>query len=166
MNKRNLKAVLVVLLFLVAAFSTLRTFAYWDNLQTGSDSIVELGEGTRIVVSANNIIPEGKKFVPLNAVLGVDDVKEIELNYTVKLSKATLEDLKLVVEATNVKIGNNESLGELLDIVVLHEEFLNSEEVVVTVLVRMNPLPDEATYLAVRNQVISFDLVFSAQNVA
>lgn len=161
-----MKVVLIVLLFLVAAFSTLRTFSYWDNLQTGSDSIVELGEGTRIVVSANNIIPEGKKFVPLNAVLGVDDVKEIELEYTVKLSKATLEDLKLVVEATNVKIGNNETLGELLDIVILHEAFLNSEEVVVTVLVRMNPLPDEATYLAVRNQVISFDLVFSAHSVA
>lgn len=161
-----MKVVLIVLLFLVAAFSTLRTFAYWDNLQTGSDSIVELGEGTRIVVSANNIIPEGKKFVPLNAVLGVDDVKEIKLTYTVKLSKATLEDLKLVVEATNVKIGENETLGELLDIVILHETFLNNEEVVVTVLVRMNPLPDEATYLAVRNQVISFDLVFSAYSVA
>lgn len=165
MKKRSIKVIFVALLFLVAAFTTLRTFAYWDNLQTGNDSTVELGEGTRLVVSANNIIPEGKKFVPLNAVLGVHDINTIELTYTVKLSKTTLEDLELVVEATNVKIGENNQLGHILSIEIVQDERINSEEVVVTILVRMNPIEDYATYLAIRNQMISFDLVFTANVV-
>lgn len=161
MKKTLLSIALLLLLVLVTGAS----FAYWDQLQkTEADQTVALGEGSTVVVNAVATPEEGKKLVPANVMMGPNDVTSVTLTYNVHLTKAAASARTFTVTAANVEINNSNVNAGLVNIdITKASETVNTDDVLVTVVVTLTEPDTEAEYNAIVNQPITFDLLFSVQ---
>ncbi len=159
MKKKILALIALLLLF----GGTTVAFAYWDNLEQTQNETLIIGEGVTLEVAAVATAPVGKVLVPSEALLKANDVTEIVLTYNVKLDQAVVTAPNLSVVASNVEINSVNTYASLVNIdIVLGTPTVNDADVLVTVTVSLDDVPDAATYLAIANQAITFDLTFTA----
>lgn len=177
MKKRNLKegnkmirpfdrnklllsiGVLIVSVMMIISF----TYAYWDRLVGNETEVLNIGEGVELVVEAVAIAPEGKTLIPETAVMKPNDVKSIILTYNVRLDKSVVNDLELTINASNVKIGGLEGYSELVNIVIDSEmNNINDSNILVSVTISLLEPDSLEDYEIIKNQEISFDLIFTA----
>ena len=159
MKKKILALIALLLLF----GGTTVAFAYWDNLEQTQNETLIIGKGVTLEVAAVATAPVGKVLVPSEALLKANDVTEIVLTYNVKLDQAVVTAPNLSVVASNVEINSVNTYASLVNIdIVLGTPTVNDADVLVTVTVSLDDVPDAATYLAIANQSITFDLTFTA----
>ena len=156
------KVIIAAALFFVIGGSTL-AYAWWDSLDKTQSETIAIGQGVTLRVAAVATAPSGKVLVPADAVLKADDVTSVVLTYNVNLDLAVVDALTLNVSATNVKIGGSAENAGLVGIAISQSAAtVNDADVLVTVTVTLSEPADIATYMAVINQSITFDLVFEA----
>lgn len=158
------KKLTVLLLAIFALGGTVTAYSWWDTLQETQSETLTIGEGTDLTLNAVATAPAGKVLVPAGVVMKANDVDSITLTYNVKLDQTVLSDLTLDVVASNVLVGGAAANAGLVDINITHAGAVNGSDVLVTVVVTLNEPADEATYNAVINEAITFDLTFTAIN--
>ncbi len=161
--KKRLIVVLAVLFLLFG--STTIAYSYWDNLQqSDTDITVSAGHGVSLNVSVNSALPAGVHLIPAAAqVVKANDVQQVNFSYDVNLSEALASDLTLTVTPQNVLIGGSSTYASLVNIVVTPASTaINSTTVVVSVTVTLSEPADQTAYDAVKDQNITFDLLFEA----
>ena len=99
----------IVALAIVAFGGTVSAYAWWDTLEVTQNEVLEIGEGTDLVVEVNTSAPVGKVLVPSGVVLGINDVNEIVLSYDLNLSKEAQSALTLNTSVSNVEIDGDDS---------------------------------------------------------
>ncbi len=160
--KRKLLAVLIITLLFAG---TGVAYGYWDNLVVEENNVtLTVGKGVTLSVTVDSAIPAGKVLVPSGAVLKANDLTQIQFSYTVKLDQTTNSDLNLSVVADNVKINGSTDNAGLVNITITDDNSgkVNSSDVTVTITVTLTEPSDLATYQAIYDQAITFDLTFTA----
>lgn len=171
MNKKIVHITFILILILLLTYLTASTFAIWDKLTKSNNEIIEIGTGT-ILTKQVKIDGRNGKLVPKTCVLGPEDVHEVIFQYELKLSKETVKDLDLDVKIVNVKIGGRESLGKYVIIetfginnneLVFQEQFVvNKNGTTVVLKICILEVDDQQIYELIKNQQITFDVVFTA----
>ena len=153
---------LVVLFLLVIGLGT-SIYAYWNILTQNKDINLPIGEATELKVSLADYIPTGKTLVPTGEVLWTNTQTDIiTITYDVNLDGYTSEqDLVLNVAAQNVLIGNDATYANLIDINFAYDININSAIEQVTVTITLIEPTNITEYDAIKNQNITFTLVFS-----
>ena len=156
------KIVIAIALLFVVGGSSL-AYAWWDSLDKTQSETLSIGQGVTLRVAAVATAPAGKVLVPADAVLKADDVTSIVLTYNVDLDLTVVDPLDLSVTATNVEVGGSTANASLVNISISQSSAtVNDADVLVTVTVTLSQPADFATYVAVINKTISFDLLFAA----
>ena len=127
------------------------------------NEIINIGEGTTLVVQAVAGVPSGKVLVPADTVMKANDVDKIVLTYNVKLNKTALTDLNLNVTWSNIKIGDDyDTNANLVNINIIPElSTVNSTDVLVTVTVTLTEPATQEIYNVIKNKLITVTLTFS-----
>lgn len=142
------------------------SYAYWDSLSSRHENDIEVGEGMNLTVSETVAAPEGKTLVPNTAILGVNDINKIELEYDTVLNKESDEPLTLVVTFENVTLGDSNEYSNLVVINITKEsETISTTASKVFVTITLNEPSDENTYHAIKNKEITFTLNFSVEKM-
>ena len=157
--KVRTKNLLLIVFVLMLIATTGITFAYWDNLNSKDSSVLEIGEGTKVLIH-DVFDSDGKMLVPLGALMGINDVDKIVKEYEVELTKVSQEPLYLSVKVSNFKIGNIEYDG-LVNINIIHDGIITDKEKV-TLEFTMNNL--DMDYSQIYNKEITFSVEFSVQS--
>jgi hypothetical protein len=158
-----LKKVIIVLAIALAIGGSAMAYAWWDNLSATQNETIVIGEGVTLQVAAVATAPAGKVLVPEGTVLKADDVTSIVQTYNVKLDLQVVDPLSLSVTASNVLIGGSATNAGLVGIAITQSaSTVNDADVLVTVTVTLSEPADFATYTAIINQSITFDLAFEA----
>lgn len=156
------KLIAVIALVLVLGGSAL-AYSWWDSLAVTENETLTIGQGVTLQVSAVATAPAGKVLVPSGVVLKADDVTSVVLTYNVKLDLAAVTALNLSVTSSNVQIGGSTANASLVNIAISQaSSTVNDTDVLVTVTVTLSQPADLATYTAVINKAITFDLAFTA----
>ena len=174
------RATLVIALVMLMFVGTGTAFAYWDSgFEQMNSDVINIGVGATLEVEQTVTPPAGKFLVPLGAFMGTNDVNEVVFTYTINLNKAG----RVAITATDIKINNDFLNNEL----VLIDMYVTAPgltpvstltvdliqvapccevyEAEVTVKVMLLEPIDEAQYLQVINQPITFVLEFSAEEI-
>ncbi len=153
----------IVALAIVAFGGTVSAYAWWDTLEVTQNEVLEIGEGTDLVVEVNTSAPVGKVLVPSGVVLGINDVNEIVLSYDLNLSKEAQSALTLNTSVSNVEIDGDDSYASYVNIdITPSSTSINNGVITVTVTITLTEPLTEAIYDEIINADISFDLTFNA----
>ncbi len=156
LSYKNLISCAVIVL-LLATISL--TVAFWDNLTAKDDSKIEVGVGT--VVTVNEVLAGSeKKLIPLGAILGKNDTREITKEFDVILSKSLSEAMYLDVKVDEIFIGEEEYDG-LINVEIVSNPKIISEEKVKLIFTMNN---FDFDYSKVQNQKIRYSVHFSVTN--
>lgn len=161
--RRKLLSLLVVIL--LAFFATVGvTYAYWNMLVRTETPIVTISEGDEIIV---NVTTEGSgKLIPVGQIPTAGEVTSIVFEYEVSINQPASDALAttLTVDVQNVLIGGVSTYASLANIVVTPDPLptLSTTAVTVTVTITLTEPSDQVAYDAIKNQNITFDLVFTA----
>ena len=150
----------VAALILVMLGSSATAFAYWNSLQDTADVTVPIGEGVTLEVDLGTETPG--VLVPEDRALVAGQVEEVVITYTVRLDKQTISSLNFSVVYSNVLIGGSTDHAGLVNIDIQNPTTINNDWVTVTITVTLTEPADQATYLAIINQNITFTLTFTA----
>lgn len=162
MKKSKLYISIFTILIALSAIVQI-SYAFWDSLNTSSNEDVIIGEGMELAVTETVSVPEGKTLVPEGAILGINDINEIVLEYNCVLNKESVEPLTLFVTYENVKIGGSSDYSDLVNINLSKAYAITGEVTKVIVTITLNEPIDENIYHAIKNQTINFDLNFSVE---
>jgi len=159
MVKKLFAALLVAILIGGSTFA----YSWWDNLTQTQEETISIGEGVTLTVSAVAEVPAGKYLVPAGVVLKANDIEEVVLTYNVMLDQATIDDLNLDVQSSNVLIGGESTHSSLVNIdISLASSTVNNSNVLVTVTVTLDQPATLEIYNLIVSQSITFDLTFTA----
>ena len=159
MTKRFSSLLLLFVLFISLSVSA---FAYWNLLNKEDNINIDIGQGTELYVSVATY-SNNKQLVPVGQVLWADtQTDEITISYSVNLIGYTsTSNLILNVAAEDILIGGESTHKILVLITYNYVPTVNSpiQSVIITVKLGM---PTESEYHAIKNQDITFKLVFTA----
>lgn len=156
-----IKKLAIAFVVLLAMGGTVSAFAWWDTLQETQSETLIIGEGNDLVVSVN-VGATGDKLIPTGMALASGEVNSITLTYNVNLSKTSAANLTFSVLASNVLINGLAANAGLVVIAIDAPVVLNNGVSGVTVVITLSEPTTEAIYNLVKNQNITFDLIFSA----
>ena len=177
MNKKKLKISIIISLVILMLGLTYTSFAFWDQLTKSDDITVNIGEGKKIDVSFVMAPEEGKTLIPVGAVLGPDDVSEVNVKIKVVLDNEVVNPLKLEVTKTQVLIDGVTTHAGLINVIISKDkEFiqLKNDDVIVDVVITLTEpsigppsgYPDAdaaiAAYEAIKNKEVKITLTFTA----
>jgi hypothetical protein len=174
---------IIILLIIGLAFTSTAAVAYWNDVNTNSNVVIEFGgeqANLQIVESGDSftgtLVPDGKAFF-------IGEYEEATFTYTVSVDKELVQSVNLIVEAIEIQIGGSTEYAHLVEIIIngtkdLHTNELFNSDVEITVLVRLiEPLdlsevenPEDANvedsvaaYNAIKGEDLSFTLSFSVE---
>jgi hypothetical protein len=144
--------------FIFIFFSATTAFNYWNESQNEIqfNNINQLAQTVDIV---NLTAPTGKTLVPMGAVLGINDVDNIEYHYIVK----TTQEGNISVQAKNVTLTNNGNSysGQNILLFTYKTQKIDDTHQDVLVNISMQMPKNESQYNILRNSSISLQLEFS-----
>ena len=184
-GKRIVPVVIIILLVIALGFTSTAAFAYWQDVSRVGNVVIRYdGEDANLIVEqvsaefTGRLVPEGYIFFE-------GEVDEVTFEYEVSIDKTLVQTMNLVVEAIEVKIGETDEYGHLVDVQVgpakdeFEYEIFNSV-VTVRITVRLlEPIDEaeavergldlglvnvddsEAAYNIIRGETISFKINFS-----
>ncbi len=127
------KKLFIVLLLLYLCFNIALGILFWRNTTKAESLYLRLGENDSIEVVEVLSCPD-KTLIPITAIAKDNDVKEVILQYNVKLNTKTVKEVELNVEAINVMIGESLELGSLVNFEIIKvREIANKLNAQVTV---------------------------------
>ncbi len=134
--------IIIIILMIALGFTSTAAFAYWTDVSTLSNLVIEFqGEDVNLVVQETNQPFEGK-LVPEGHVYFEGEVDQVIFQYDVSVDKTLVNSMNLVVEAIDVKIGGFEDYEHLVDIQIGNGDrtFVNelfNSTVTITITVRL-----------------------------
>jgi hypothetical protein len=183
LKARHIQIIIIILLIVGLAFTSTAAVAYWNDVNTNSNVIIEFGgEQASLEITetgtafTGTLVPEGHAFF-------LGEKESATFVYTVSIDKTLVKSVNLIVEAIEVKIGDSTDYAHLVDIQINgtkdeHTNELFNSEVVITVVIRLlepldvseveDPLlanveDSVAAYNAIRGQDLSFTLSFTVE---
>ena len=181
LKARHIQIIIIILLIVGLAFTSTAAIAYWNDVNTNSNVIIEFGgEQASLQITetgtsfTGTLVPEGQAVF-----LGEKELATFV--YTVSIDKTLVKSVNLIVEAIEVKIGDSTEYAHLVEIMINgtqdeHTNELFNSEVVITVVIRLlepldlteveDPLlanvdDSVAAFEAINGQDLSFTLSFT-----
>jgi len=164
MKRLKRKLVLAFIVMLFAFVSTVGvTYAWWNMLTHTESEQVELGEGDTIIVSET--LAGTGILIPVGQTPTGSEVTEVIFTYDVSINIEALEagTTTLSVSAENVLIGGDSTHSALVNFSITGPTELTETPGTITVTVTLTEPTDQATYEAIKNQIVTFDLVFTIE---
>ncbi|MGI6710845.1 MAG: hypothetical protein ACOX4W_05320 [Bacilli bacterium] len=156
------KKLFIVLLLIYLCFNIALGILFWRSTTKAESLYLRLGENDSIEVVEVLSCPD-KTLIPITAIAKDNDVKEVILQYNVKLNSKTVKEVELNVEAINVMIGESLELGSLVNFEIIKvREIANKLNAQVTVKVTLSEPKDYLEYESVVNKPIKFTVKLSA----
>ena len=142
-------------------------FAWWDSLTVEENNVtIGIGEGVTLQVVLDPAASTDE-LVPAGVVAQPGQTTSYVLTYNVDIDNTIDEVLDLVVTASNVQVNGDSVLGAYINVDITDDNSgtIQNGTVVVTVTVTldMDSSTPSADVTAVKNQDITFDLTFEAQ---
>ncbi len=141
-GRRSLQLIIIVLLIIALGFTSSAAFAYWTDVSSLSNLVIEFeGENANLVILETSDAFEGK-LVPHGYVYFEGEVDQVIIQYDISVDKTLVNSMNLIIEATDIKIGGVTDYEQLVDIKIgngdryLVNELFNSV-VTITVTVRL-----------------------------
>lgn len=161
-RKIRRKRLSIVLLLLYLCFNIALGILFWNSTAKAESLYLRLGEKDSIEVVEVLSCPD-KTLIPITAIAKDNDVKEVILQYNVKLNSKTVKEVELNVETINVMIGESLELGSLVNFEIIKvRETDNKLNAQVTVKVTLSEPKDYLEYTKVINKPIKFTVKLSA----
>ena len=148
-GKKIVPIVVIVLLVIALGFTSSAAFAYWQDVSRVSNVVIRFdGEDANLIVEpvsdefTGRLVPEGFVFFE-------GEVEEVIFEYEVSIDKELVQTMNLIVEAIEIKIGETDQYGHLVDVQIgpdkdkFEYEIFNST-VIVRIVVRLLEPIDEA----------------------
>ena len=148
-GKKIVPIVVIVLLVIALGFTSSAAFAYWQDVSRVSNVVIRFdGEDANLIVEpvsdefTGRLVPEGFVFFE-------GEVEEVIFEYEVSIDKELVQTMNLIVEAIEIKIGETDQYGHLVDVQIgpdkdkFEYEIFNST-VIVRIVVRLFEPIDEA----------------------
>ncbi|MCD4827407.1 MAG: hypothetical protein K8Q99_06510 [Acholeplasmataceae bacterium] len=171
LKARHIQIIIIILLIVGLAFTSTAAIAYWNDVNTNSNVIIEFGgEQASLQITetgtsfTGTLVPEG------NAIFDGEH-ETATFVYTVSIDKTLVKSVNLVVEAIEVKIGDSTEYAHLVDIMINgtkdeHTNELFNSEVVITVVIRLIEPLDESEvdpeFANVEDSVLAFETIKGA----
>ncbi|MGE4321247.1 MAG: hypothetical protein AB7E61_07345 [Acholeplasmataceae bacterium] len=186
-KRKGLQLIIILLLAITLGFTSTAAFAYWTSTELSSNVKIDFTEENASLVINETSDQFSGMLVPKNYAWFEGEVEEVTITYEVSVDKTLVKEVNLVVQATNVMIGDSETYGNLVNVTingvqnVSTNDLFNSKVLVTVVVTILEPIDSEeanmkgldeslvnvddsvAAYEAIHGQTISFDLVFSVQ---
>ena len=173
--------VLILVVFLLFATTSIG-FAVWDNTDTTFDDTIIIGDGASLVVVPITERPSDVYWVPLGAFRGKNDIdhylyefnvvfnKEGRLNVALQNSLLGEDPFDLLDAKIYLSLEDLEAAEEVLSIDLVEEgPYFDEEEGVfnlkVYVKVFFNEPESEEVYDMIRNNEVSFEIHFKAEDL-
>lgn len=159
--KRKLIATFIVMIFALAA-SVGTTYAWWNMLSQTEPEQVELGEGDEIIVSET--LTGSGILIPSTETPTGSEVTEVVFTYEVSANQEAIEAevTDLTVVAQNILIGGDNTYASLVNIdITPNTGTVSGTPITVTVTITLDEPADQTAYEAIKNQIITFDIVFT-----
>ncbi len=141
--------VIIIMLLIGLGFTSTAAFAYWQDISQIGNVVIRFdGEDAELQVVevhdqfVGRLVPEGYVYFE-------NEVDQVVFQYEVSIDKPLVQSMNLIVEAINVKIGDEDTYAHLVDITISTEknsftyELFNTK-VIVTVVVRLLEPIDQA----------------------
>jgi len=183
-KRKVVQIAITAMLLLSLSFTTTAVFAYWREVNVENLVFVHvIGESGELILTNLNDELEGQ-LVPEGRAYFVGDVEEVILTYTVGVSKELINEMDLIITATNVLISDDDTYSHLIDIEILGSKdqaviAMYLDIVMITIRVRLiepidlaealefgldesrvNVEDSVAAYNAIKGQEITFGLNF------
>lgn len=186
-KRKGLQLIIILLLAITLGFTSTAAFAYWTSTELSSNVKIDFTEENASLVINETSDQFSGMLVPMNYAWFEGEVEEVTITYEVSVDKTLVKEVNLVVQATNVMIGDSETYGNLVNVTingvqnVSTNDLFNSKVLVTVVVTILEPIDSEeanmkgldeslvnvddsvAAYQAIHGQTISFDLIFSVQ---
>lgn len=166
MRKKGTSKFLIVLnSLLLLLLVSVGVFAVWDSLREERSKGIAVGVGLDLTVTESVSITG--TLIPVGNRLGVGEVNEIELIYTVSINKNLAADATLNVRAVNKLIGGQSENSNLVKVKIEPSSTTIKDKatsVTVKVTVTLTEPSSQEIYDAVAGKVITFDLIFEIPN--
>jgi hypothetical protein len=159
--KRKLIATFIVMMFALVATVGV-TYAWWNMLQQTESETVTLGQGDEIIVSET--LAGTGILIPATQTPTGAEVTEVVFTYDVSANQEAVDAgvINLTVVAQDILIGGDPTHAGLVNIVITpNATTVSTTPTEVTVTITLTEPADQATYEAIKNQVITFDIVFT-----
>jgi hypothetical protein len=181
LKARHIQIIIIILLIVGLAFTSTAAIAYWNDVNTNSNVIIEFGgEQASLQITETGTSFTGT-LVPEGQAVFLGEKEEATFVYTVSIDKTLVKEVNLIVEAIEVKIGDSTEYAHLVDIQIngskdIHTNELFNSEVVITVVIRLiepldlsevedpalaNVEDSVAAYNAIKGEDLSFTLSFT-----
>ncbi len=163
------KLILSLVLIFLFSLSSLKLYVIAED----ANKISLTSENTHVVISQSIDTANGKYLVPKGAILGVNDVEEIEFTYLIFVQYGVEVDYFI----NDIEINDDIASQDVKDLFVfdfkvnipenhhIQLEFYDDTEagyyMEVTVVLSMN-FPTEEQYLEIAGQHLSFDITFES----
>ena len=166
---RHVQILIIILLVIALAFTSTAAVAYWNDVNTNSNVIIEFGgeQANLQIVEVGDeftgrLVPEGKAFF-------IGQYEEASFTYSVSVDKELVKSVNLIVEASSILIGGSSDYAHLVEITIngtqdLHiNELFNSAVEVVVVVKLIEPLDesevDDPEDAIVEDSVAAFETI-------
>ena len=181
LTARHIQIIIIILLIVGLAFTSTAAIAYWNEVNTNSNVIIEFGgEEANLQVTETGTSFTGT-LVPQGHVLFDGEEDTATYVYTVSIDKTLVKSVNLIVEAIDVKIGGQTEYAHLVEIMINgtkdeHTNELFNSDVVITVIIKLiepldvtevvDPLVTDKyyqvlAYNAIKGEDLSFTLSFT-----
>lgn len=184
-GKKFVPVLIIIMLTVALGFTSSAAFAYWQDVsQVGNVVIRFEGESANLIVDEKHDQFTGM-LVPVGYANFVGEVDQVVFEYEVSIDKTLVRTMNLVVQATEIKIGDSEAYAQLVSISINNQqgtfegELFNSK-VTVRIVVRLLEPIDAAEAIerglnpelvnvensrqafdAIKGETISFKITFS-----
>ena len=183
LSAKHLQILIIILLVVALAFTSTAAIAYWNDVNTNSNVVIEFGgeqANLEIVESGDSftgrLVPDGRAFF-------IGEYEEATFTYTVSVDKELVNSVNLIVSVTDVLIGESSEYAHLVEVTIngtkdSHtNELFNSAVDIVVVIKLLEPLdasevenPEDANvedsaaaFNAIKGKDLSFTLNFSVE---
>ncbi len=180
---KYIQILIIILLIIALAFTSTAAIAYWNDVNSNSNVIIEFGgEDTelRILETGDSftgkLVPDGKAFF-------LGEYEEAVFTYSVSVDNELVRSVNLIVEAIDVMIGDSDQYAHLVDITINGTKFEHTNELfnsaveIVVVIKLLEPLdlsevenPEDANvedsvaaFNAIKGEDLSFTLSFRVE---
>lgn len=189
LQQKTTRMMILAFLLIGLIVTTTGAFSYWRQITVSNDvEIVQIGEPVELVVKDLNLDIDSKRLVPNGYTMFVGDVDEVTLTYQVGVSRELLNEVHLIVQVTNLTIGEEFTYSHLVNVEILgHQDEavldLFNDVLTLEIKVRLDEPIDEAeaiekgldlsqvnvdnsklAYESIKGKEISFELRFELRN--
>ena len=165
---RTHKRIALIALLFISFTASATAFAWWNSIQETDGVTIPIGAGDQIILKISLEEQTNLALVPSDVAYNVDtQTQEVIIEFDVNLEGTTgpgtvSGSLDLSVTYNNVLIGDSDDHNDLVNITI-KQGVLNNEDILrITVTVTLDRPDTQAVYDAIKNQDITFDVIFTA----